>query len=155
MSGDDGCLRPRFRNPALTVDGVVVVRRPLRGGGHEPHVLLIERGREPFAGTWALPGGFVEYGEDPDHAVIREVAEETGLVGIPWRQFHVFGDPTRDPRGHTVSVVYIGELVGELPEVVGQDDAAAARWFALDDLPELAFDHERILDLVVAGLALR
>jgi 8-oxo-dGTP diphosphatase len=152
---EDGCLRPRFRGPALTVDGVVLVRRPRPGGAHRHHVLLIERAREPFAGAWALPGGFVDYGEDPDQAVAREVAEETGLEGLPWRQFRVFGRPDRDPRGHTVTVVYVAELVGELPAVRGGDDAANARWYPLQDLPDLAFDHGRILDQVAAGLALR
>ena len=151
----DSCLRPHFRNPALTVDGVVLVRRPHSRGACSHHVLLVERGREPFAGCWALPGGFVEYGEDPDHAVAREIREETGLDGLPLRQFRVFGRPDRDPRGHTVTVVYVAELVGELPAVSGGDDAAAARWFPLNELPRLAFDHERILDLLGASLALR
>ena len=153
MDGD--CLRPRFRNPALTVDGAVLVRRPLPGGSVRHHLLLVQRGREPFAGEWAIPGGFVEYGEDPDLAVARELAEETGLDGLPWRQFHTFGRPDRDPRGHTVSIVYVAELVGELPEVVGGDDAAVARWFPLDELPELAFDHERIVSMLVSTLGLR
>ncbi len=152
---EDGCLRPRFRSPALTVDGVIMVRRPRTGGSHRHYVLLIERGREPFAGAWALPGGFVEYGEDPDVAVAREIAEETGLDGLPLRQFRVFGRPDRDPRGHTVTIVYVAELVGELPAVKGGDDAANARWFPLQELPILAFDHERIVDLVSASLGLR
>jgi 8-oxo-dGTP diphosphatase len=153
---DEGrCLRPRFRNPALTVDAVVLVRRPRAGGSHRHHVLLIERGQEPFAGTWALPGGFVEYGEDPDHAVAREVAEETGLMGLPLRQFRAFGQPDRDPRGHTVTIAYVAELVGELPPVTGGDDATNARWFLLDELPLLAFDHERILELVCHHLVQR
>ena len=155
MDGDTGCLRPRFRNPALTVDGAVLVRRPRPGGSVRHHVLLIERGRDPFAGHWALPGGFVDYGEDPDLAVAREVTEETGLDGLPFRQFHTFGRPDRDPRGHTVSIVYVAELVGELPDVAGGDDAAAARWFPLDELPELAFDHGRILEMLVGTLGLR
>jgi 8-oxo-dGTP diphosphatase len=152
---EPGCLRPHFRGPALTVDAVVLVRRPRPGGGHRHYVLLVERGREPFAGTWALPGGFVDYGEDPDHAVAREVAEETGLMGLPLRQFRVFGRPDRDPRGHTVTIVYLAELVGEPPPVTGGDDAAQARWFPLSERPLLAFDHEEILDLVSANLAQR
>lgn len=152
---DDGCLRPHFRSPALTVDAVVLVRRPRSGGSHRHFVLLIERGQEPFAGTWALPGGFVDYGEDPDRAVAREVAEETGLMGLPLRQFRVFGKPDRDPRGHTVTVVYTAELVGELPAVTGGDDAAQARWFPLQELPLLAFDHDRIVEMVAANLAQR
>ena len=94
----------------------------------------------------------MEYGEDPDLAVGREVAEETGLAGLTFRQFHTFGRPDRDPRGHTVSVVYVAELVGELPGVVGGDDASSARWFPVDAVPPLAFDHGRILNLVIAAL---
>lgn len=152
---EDCCLRPHFRNPALTVDGVVLVRRPAPGGACRHLVLLVERAREPFAGAWALPGGFVDYGEDPDTAIAREIQEETGLDGLPLRQFRVFGQPDRDPRGHTVTIVYVAELVGEPPPVSGGDDAAAARWFPLQKLPPLAFDHERILDLLIASLALR
>ena len=153
--GEQECLRPRFRGPALTVDAVVLVRRPRSGGLHRHYVLLIERGRDPFAGTWALPGGFVDYGEDPDQAIVREVAEETGLVGLPLRQFRVFGRPDRDPRGHTVTIVYQAELVGELPAVIGGDDAASARWFPLDELPLLAFDHERILEIISHNVSQR
>ncbi len=153
MESGDSCLRPRFRNPALTVDGAVIVRRP-RPGGACYQILLIRRGRDPFEGDWALPGGFVEYGEDPDLAVAREVEEETGLSGLPFRQFRTFGHPDRDPRGHTVSVVYLAELVGEPPAVEGGDDAAEARWYPLDDLPALAFDHDRILGMITAVLGL-
>ena len=92
-----------FRNPALTVDGVVMAVSPDEG----PVVLLIERGADPFRGSWALPGGFVDYGEDVDRAIHREIEEETGLTGLEFRQFHTFGQPGRDPRGHTVSVVYV------------------------------------------------
>ncbi|HOX25883.1 MAG TPA: NUDIX hydrolase [Candidatus Krumholzibacteria bacterium] len=154
MAGDD-CLRPRFRNPALTVDGVVLVRRHRHGGAPRHVVLLVERREEPFAGAWALPGGFVEYGEDPDQAVCREVAEETGLEGLPFRQFRAFGRPDRDPRGHTVSIVYVAELVGEPPAVKAGDDAAKVCWFPIHEQPPLAFDHDRILDMVVTGLGLR
>ncbi len=115
-------------------------------------VLLIKRGRPPFEGRYALPGGFVDYGEDLDEAVAREVAEETGLTGVPWRQFRTFGQPGRDPRGHTVSVVYVGVLLGEPPDVVGGDDAAAAAWFSVDRLPDLAFDHAQILSSVLKTL---
>jgi len=155
VSGDGDCLRPRFRNPALTVDGAVLVRRPQAGGQVRTHVLLIERGREPFEGHWALPGGFVDYGEDPDRAVAREVAEEAGLSGLPFRQFHVFGSPDRDPRGHTVTVVYVAELVGELPAVMAGDDAAVARWFPVNELPPLAFDHDDVLAMLVGALGLQ
>ena len=144
-----------FRRPALTVDGVVLCRSAegLLGTGYS--VLLIERGREPFRGRHALPGGFVDYGEDVDAAIHREIAEETGLEGLPFRQFHVFGQPGRDPRGHTVSVVYLAVLIGEPPRVEGGDDAAAAAWHPLDRLPDLAFDHDRILAKVRESLKIR
>lgn len=141
------------RNPALTVDAVVLAHRAGAAERHDLSVLLIERGREPFAGWHALPGGFVDYNEDIDDAVGREVAEETGLTGLTWRQFHTFGRPGRDPRGHTVSVVYVGFLEGEPPPVRGGDDAAAATWFPVDQLPDLAFDHARILRRVLADLS--
>lgn len=141
-----------YRNPALTVDGVVLAHRPGAGGRAELAVLLIERGREPFAGCHALPGGFVDYDEDIDDAIGRELAEETGLTGLALRQFHTFGKPGRDPRGHTVSVVYVGLLDGDPPPVRGGDDAAAAAWFSVDQLPELAFDHADILGRVLADL---
>jgi 8-oxo-dGTP diphosphatase len=150
----DGCLHPRFRNPSLTVDGAVLVRRPHPGGARH-HLLLVERAADPFAGEWALPGGFVDYGEDPDQAVVREVEEETGLIGLPFRQFRSFGRPDRDPRGHTVSIVYVAELVGELPGLTAGDDAARAAWFPVDELPPLAFDHDRIVGMLMAVLGHR
>ncbi len=144
---DDG-----YRRPALTVDAVVLCREGAAEATGRDRVLLVQRGRDPFAGQWALPGGFVDYGEDPDLAVARELREETGLDGLALRQFHTFGAPDRDPRGHTVSVVYVVELDGEAPPVVGGDDAAAADWFPLDALPPLAFDHGRILDALLPSL---
>lgn len=130
-----------FRRPALTVDGVVLASGP----DARRLVLLVERGGEPFRGKWALPGGFVDYGEDIDRAVGREIAEETGLTGLDFRQYRTFGRPGRDPRGHTVSVVYLAEIDGPPPAVTGGDDAAAAAWHPVDDLPDLAFDHREIL----------
>lgn len=143
---------PAYRNPALTVDGVVLVRQPMGLQGESLSVLLVQRGREPFAGMAALPGGFVEYGEDIEDAIDREIQEETGLTGLPFRQFRTFGRPDRDPRGHTVSVVYVAVIVGEPPALAAGDDAASAAWHPVDRLPELAFDHERILGQVLAAL---
>jgi 8-oxo-dGTP diphosphatase len=97
-----------------------------------------------------LPGGFVEYGEDLPTAVRREIAEETGLGDLLFRQFRTYGAPGRDPRGHTVSVVYVARVTGDPPPVQGGDDAAQAAWFPVDDLPELAFDHEQILQDVLS-----
>lgn len=121
--------------PALTVDAVL-----LKGND----VLLVKRGREPFKGAWAIPGGFVEVGERTEDAVRRELAEETGLKGDIVDLLGVYSDPDRDPRGHTVSVVYVLK-VGGIIAIAAGDDADEARWFALDKLPPLAFDHARIL----------
>lgn len=142
-----------YPRPALTVDAVVFRRR---AGRHE--VLLIRRARPPFAECWALPGGFVDIEEPLETAAARELKEETGLEGVALEQLRAFGDPGRDPRGRTVSVVYVGLLEpghggkarGE--EVRGEDDAAEAAWHSLDALPPMAFDHDRILDCARAWL---
>lgn len=122
--------------PALTVDAVL-----LKG---PRDVLLIRRGREPFKGKWAIPGGFVDVGERTEDAARRELVEETGLRGDIVDLLGVYSDPRRDPRGHTVSVVYVMKVGGIVPIAAG-DDADEARWFDLGALPELAFDHARIL----------
>ena len=124
-----------YRNPALTVDAVIT--DPERG------VVLVRRGRPPFEGAWALPGGFVEYGEPCEAACVREAAEETGLDVAIVSLLGVYSDPGRDPRGHTVSVVYLCRVTGG--SLAAGDDAAQCRFVAdLRGLP-LAFDHARIL----------
>jgi 8-oxo-dGTP diphosphatase len=130
-----------YPRPMLTADVVV-----LAGAVETPRVLLIQRGNPPFAGSWALPGGFVEQGEQVAEAAPRELAEETGLrvdAGA-LELLGVYDTPGRDPRGWTVSVVYIARVPGE-SAVAGADDAGDARWFAVEELPELAFDHALIL----------
>ena len=98
-------------------------------------VLLIERGHPPFRGRWAIPGGFVDPPESLADAARRELCEETGLRDLSIEQLYTFGDPGRDPRGHTVSVAYYGIVRPADHEVAGADDASDARWFAVDDLP--------------------
>ena len=127
--------------PLLTADAVIV--DPERG------VVLIRRGHEPFRGSWALPGGFVEVGETVEAACRREAREETGLEVEPVRLLGVYSDPARDPRGHTVSAVFVCRVTGG--KLCGGDDAAEARWFATLDGLDLAFDHARVL--ADAGLA--
>lgn len=123
-----------MRNPRLTVDGVII---------HNGRLLLIRRGTPPFRDDWALPGGFVEYGETVETAVQREVREETGLETSIRQLVGVYSDPDRDPRGHTVSVAFLLAVGSGSPQ--SGDDAAEARWFSLDELPELAFDHAKIV----------
>lgn len=138
-----------YPKPALSGDTVVVRRH-----GRAREVLLIRRVREPFAGAWALPGGFVEPFERPEDAARRELAEEAGLrLHAPFALVGVYGEPGRDPRGWTVSAAYAVFLEHDAPQLSAGDDAAEARWFALDDLPPLAFDHDRIVAdaLVVLG----
>lgn len=135
--------------PALTVDAVLL-KGNASGGGD---VLLIRRGRDPFKGSWALPGGFVDVGETVEDAVRRELVEEAGLRGDVVHLLGVYSDPGRDPRGHTVSVVYVLRVSGIVDVGQAGDDADEARWFRLDDLPPLAFDHDRILADARAWLA--
>ena len=130
-----------FPRPAVTVDIII-----FRMSGNDPEVLLIKRGNEPYKGKWALPGGFVNKDESLEAAAARELKEETGLGGILLTQMHTFGNPGRDPRGHTVSVVYVGYLPVGAVEKAG-DDAAEADWFKLDALPELAFDHDLVVEM--------
>lgn len=123
-------------SPGLTVDVIVRVT-----GGGSRGIVLIERAHRPLG--WALPGGFVEVGEPVERAAAREAKEETGLTVRGLRLFGVYSDPRRDPRGHTVSVVFTGRAAG-VP--VGRDDARRAAVFAPGRWPRpLAFDHARIL----------
>jgi ADP-ribose pyrophosphatase YjhB (NUDIX family) len=122
-----------YRNPFPTTDVVV-----LRAG----RVLLIRR-RNPPEG-WALPGGFVDYGESAQAAAARELKEETGLEVATLRLLGVYSAPGRDPRFHTLTVVYLADATGE---PAAGDDAADVRWFALTALPEqIAFDHRQIIE---------
>jgi 8-oxo-dGTP diphosphatase len=122
----------------LTVDVVVLTEAPA------PSLLLVQRAYPPFAGEWALPGGFVEEGERVIDAAPRELAEETGLEVGSLRLLGVYDTPGRDPRGWTVSAVYLATVVQE-EAVKGADDARDARWFHADALPKLAFDHAVIV----------
>ncbi len=127
-----------YPRPMLTVDVVVLT------AGEPPEVLLIQRRNPPFEGRWALPGGFVEEREQVASAAPRELAEETGLKVAGLDLLGVYDTPGRDPRGWTVSVVYLAR-VDRREAVAGADDARDARWFPAEDLPDLAFDHRLIL----------
>ncbi|MCL7427836.1 NUDIX domain-containing protein [Streptomyces sp. YS415] len=127
---------------AVTVDLAVLT---LRAGAL--HVLLVERGQEPYAGSWALPGGFLQPDESAETAARRELAEETGLSdvsGLHLEQLRTYSEPDRDPRMRVVSVAFAA-LLPDAPEVHGGSDAARARWTPYDEAGALAFDHDRIL----------
>jgi 8-oxo-dGTP diphosphatase len=126
---------PTPKTPALAVDAIIV--DPTRG------VVLIRRANPPFQGRWALPGGFVEVGETCEAACVREAREETGLEVEPVELVGVYSTPERDPRGHTVSPVYLCRVLGGSP--YGGDDASDARWFSDLTGVELAFDHAEVL----------
>jgi len=128
-------LEKQWKKPSVTADGIVV-----RGND----VALVKRRNEPFKGMYALPGGFMNYEETFEHCAVREVEEETGLRTEVVGLVGVYSDPRRDPRGHVVSAVFHLRLIGGT--LRGGDDASAAEWTPLDDLPRLAFDHGRILE---------
>jgi 8-oxo-dGTP diphosphatase len=130
----------KYPRPSLTVD-IAVLKEIERGY----EVLLIQRKNKPFEGMWALPGGFVDMDETVETAASRELFEETNLSGIYLEQFHVFSEVDRDPRGRTISVVFTGFLKDN-QEAKAKDDAKEARWFDVKKLPELAFDHRKIMD---------
>lgn len=130
-----------YPRPALTVDCVIFGLDE----SSKLKILLIQRALEPFKGAWALPGGFVDMDEDLEAAALRELAEETGVRDVFIEQLYTFGQPGRDPRGRVVSVAYYALVnLAEHP-VEASSDADLVDWFELDQLPRLAFDHDRIL----------
>ena len=130
------------RNPLLTVDMIIEVP-----GEPGPRIVLVRRKNPPHG--WALPGGFVDYGETVEGAAVREALEETGLEITLERQFHSYSEPSRDPRGHMVSVVFVAKAEGT-PR--GGDDASEARAFSPDELPrDIVFDHPQIIQDYLTG----
>ncbi len=128
-----------YRNPVPTVDIIIRVKT---GEGDYEGIVLVSRKNPPYG--WALPGGFVDYGESLEEAAVREAREETSLHVVLERQFHTYSDPARDPRQHTITTVFIARAEG-VPE--GADDAIEARIFTADSIPKgLVFDHGRIID---------
>lgn len=135
-----------YPRPALTVDVALVTRED------SPRILLIKRAKDPFAKRWALPGGFVEENERLLDAAKRELMEETGVEIHDLEQLYATGDPGRDPRGWTVSVVFLARVEAGHVNATAADDAAEVGWFPLAKLPPLAFDHAMILDRVKTRL---
>lgn len=135
----------KYPHPSVTTDCII-----FGFDGTKLNVLLIERGIEPYKGCWAFPGGFIKMDESAEQGALRELREETGLQGAYIKQFHTFSDPNRDPRERVITIAYYALV--RMQEVVGGDDAARAAWFPLDDVPKLAFDHDRILRVAVKEL---
>jgi 8-oxo-dGTP diphosphatase len=108
-------------------------------------VLLVRRKNEPFRGMWCFPGGFVDPDEKILDGALRELQEETGITNVTVQEFGTYGDPGRDPRGRTVTVVYRTHPT-ERPEVKAGDDAAECGWFSINKLPLMAFDHAKIAE---------
>ena len=128
----------KYPRPAVTADCIVMTNEP------QPKVLLIQRGADPFKGAWAFPGGFMNMDETTEQCAIRELEEETGLKVATVHQVGAYSKVDRDPRGRTITVAYLA-IIDSPQEVQGQDDAAKAEWFSIDELPPLAFDHEEIM----------
>jgi 8-oxo-dGTP diphosphatase len=131
-----------YPRPLVTVDIAIVTREA------RPRVLLIRRKNPPFAGMWALPGGYIDMDESLVDAARRELLEETGVRLARLQQVHTFGAPGRDPRGRTITVVYLARVDFSQVKARAADDAAQVGWHWLDRPPRLAFDHQQILAMV-------
>lgn len=126
-----------YPRPAVSADVVVYC-------AESKSILLIKRLKDPFAGAWALPGGFMDMDESADVAAIRELKEETGLVVETVSQIGAYSKVERDPRGRVVTVAFFAKA-SENDDVAAADDAADVKWFPIGELPELAFDHATII----------
>jgi len=137
-----------YPHPAVTTDTVVFAIRD-----EQLQILLIRRASEPYAGQWALPGGFLEIGEGLEDCARRELREETGREGLYLEQLYTFGVPGRDPRERVLSVAYFALLpLFASPELKASSDASAAAWHPCAALPALAFDHDRIVAMALERL---
>jgi 8-oxo-dGTP diphosphatase len=131
--------------PMVSVDAAVFAF--LKG---RPKLLLIKRGKGPFKGKWALPGGFVGIDEELEHAAARELAEETGLLRVTLEQMHTFGKVGRDPRGRQITVAFMGITKQGQDSIKAGDDAADAQWFDIEKLPkDMAFDHDEVAKFAI------
>jgi len=134
--------------PMVSVDAVV-----FGFFANKAKLLLINRRNEPFKGKWALPGGYVGIDEELEDAVVRELAEETGLAAVPLRQMQTFGKCGRDPRGRQITIAFMGIATRGKNKIRAGDDAAKAQWFDIEKLPaDLAFDHNEVAKFAIAKL---
>jgi 8-oxo-dGTP diphosphatase len=137
-----------YPHPAVTVDIVIFTIR-----NDVLKVLLIKRASEPFQGEWALPGGFVNLDESLEEAARRELEEETGVSGVYLEQLYTFGQPDRDPRERVITVAHYALIPSDKLELRAATDAEGVSWYGIDELPELAFDHIKILQTAMERLA--
>ena len=135
-----------YERPGLTVDCVVF---GLNLEEESLKVMLIERDLEPFAGMWAIPGGFVRSGESLEQAAVRELQEETGITDVFLEQLYTFGAPGRDPRGWIVSVAYYALVSPDKYWIIATTVALQAKWFAVNALHRFAFDHDEIMKVAL------
>ena len=138
-----------YPRPAVTVDCVVF---GLDLDQQDLKIVLIQRKAEPFAGMWALPGGFVRMEETLEQSARRELQEETGISKLYLEQLYTFGDPGRDPRGRVITVAYYALVKLTEHAIQASADAQNVGWYSLSDLPELAFDHDKIIATALARL---
>lgn len=137
-----------YARPSVTTDCVI-----FGYDGKAVSVLLVERGNEPYKGKWALPGGFLNPDETAETGALRELKEETGLDAAYIDQFHTYTEPGRDPRDRVVTIAYYALV--HMQDVTAGDDAMKAQWFPVSRIPELAFDHDTILDDAIKELKMQ
>lgn len=135
----------------VTVDTVIFL---FKEANPSPDILLIKRGNDPFKGHFALPGGFPEMDELLAFAAKRELFEETGLRNIELKQLGVYDSVKRDPRGRNVAVAFVGKTTPQNCTLKAGDDASEAKWFSIQNLPKLAFDHSQIIEDAIVKLGL-
>lgn len=136
-----------YEKPAVTVDTIIFTIRE-----ESLQVLLVKRNVEPFKGGWAIPGGFVKINESLDNAAKRELLEETGVENIYLEQLYSFGKVNRDPRGRVITISYIALVNSDKIDLKASTDVLEAKWFKVNDLPKLSFDHKEILSYALQRL---
>lgn len=142
---DDKKFCYKYPHPSVTTDCII-----FGFDGGKLKVLLVKRGGEPYLGWWAFPGGFVKIDESAEDGALRELKEETQLSTSYMEQLHTYSSPDRDPRERVITISYLALV--KISEVKGGDDATEARWFPIDNVPHLAFDHDVILRDALARL---
>ena len=134
----------KYPRPAFAADCIIFLKEK-----SDTKVLLIQRKNPPFAESWAFPGGFLDMDEKIEDAAARELEEETGLKNIELTEFKISGTVGRDPRGRVISMFYIGFTTTENSNAIAADDAKNVKWFSINNLPDLAFDHNKIMQLAI------